>query len=99
MQAVANSGTQLKWKQVFQEVVFELDPTRLQPKLEAAQKAIEHRYCEVVSSRNTNPRELMELEDALRTISILGETRTAVLIRRPGATSAPGRAFSAEPDA
>ncbi|HEX3351923.1 MAG TPA: hypothetical protein VHS34_03805 [Terriglobales bacterium] len=73
MQIVANIGTQLKWKQVFQEAVFELDPTRLLPKLEAAQKAIEHRYCEVVSSRNTNPRELMELEDAMRTIRYLAK--------------------------
>ena len=73
MQVAANFGTQLKWKQVFQEAVFELDPTRLPSKLEAAQKAVEDRYCDVISSRGTNPRELMELEDALRTIRYLAK--------------------------
>ena len=29
MQIVSNAGTQLKWKQAFQDAVFELDPTRL----------------------------------------------------------------------
>ena len=37
MQVVANIPTQSKWKQKFQDAVFELDPTRLRPKLEAAQ--------------------------------------------------------------
>jgi len=72
MQAVANIGTQSKWKQTFQDAVFELDPTRLRPKLEAAQKAIEDRYCEV-SGRDAGSRELMELEDALRTIRYLAK--------------------------
>ncbi len=73
MQVVANIPTQSRWKQKFQDAVFELDPTRLRTKLEAAQKAIEDRYCEVVSSREAGPRELMELEDALRTIRYLAK--------------------------
>jgi hypothetical protein len=73
MQAIANIGTQSKWKQIFQEAVFELDPTRLKRKLEAAQKAVEDRYGEVVSGRGTSPRELMELEDAMRTIRYLAK--------------------------
>jgi hypothetical protein len=70
MQIVSNASTQLKWKQAFQEAVFELDPTRLQPKLDAAQKAIENRLSQVVSGE-TSSRELMELEDAKRTIRYL----------------------------
>jgi hypothetical protein len=70
MQIVSNASTQLKWKQAFQEAVFELDPTRLQPKLDAAQKAIENRLSQVVTGE-TSSRELMELEDAKRTIRYL----------------------------
>lgn len=73
MQVVANIPNQRKWKQTFQDAVFELDPTRLRPKLEAAQKAVEDRYCEVVSGGGAGPRELMELEDALRTIRYLAK--------------------------
>lgn len=73
MQIVANIPNQKKWKQTFQDAVFELDPTRLRPKLEAAQKAVEDRYCEVVSGGGAGPRELMELEDALRTIRYLAK--------------------------
>jgi multidrug resistance efflux pump len=71
MQIVSNASIQLKWKRAFQDAVFELDPTRLQPKLDAAQKAIEHRVAQVLSSGSNSPRELMELEDAKRTIRYL----------------------------
>ena len=71
MQTVSNVSVQLKWKQAFQDAVFELDPTRLRPKLDAAQKAIEHRLSQVLSSGSSTPRELMELEDAKRTIRYL----------------------------
>lgn len=71
MQIVSNASIQLKWKQAFQDAVFELDPTRLQPKLDAAQKAIDHRLSQVLSGGDTNPRELIELEDAKRTIIYL----------------------------
>ena len=71
MQIVSNISTQLKWKQAFQDAVFELDPTRLRPKLDAAQKAIEHRLSRVLSSTGTSPREVMELEDDKRTIRYL----------------------------
>ena len=73
MQIVSNAHTQAKWKQVFQEAVFELDPTRLQPKLEAANKAVEDRLFEVLSGGNAGPRELMELEDAKRTLQYLAK--------------------------
>jgi hypothetical protein len=70
MQIVSNASMQLKWKQAFQDAVFELDPARLQPKLDAAQKAIEDRLSQVVSEVTTS-REMMELEDAKRTIRYL----------------------------
>ena len=70
MQAVSNPITQTKWKQVFQDTLFELDPTRLQPKLKAAQKAIDERLA-VLSGGPSGCRELMELEDAKRTLQYL----------------------------
>jgi hypothetical protein len=73
MQAIANVAPQSKWKKAFQEAVFELNPTLLQPKLEAAQKAVEDRLGEVLSESGAVPRELMELEDALRTIRYLAK--------------------------
>jgi len=73
MQIVSKVSTQAKWKQVFQEAVFELDPTRLQPKLEAAHKAVDDRLFEVLSGGNAGPRELMELEDAKRTLQYLAK--------------------------
>jgi hypothetical protein len=73
MQTIANVSTHAKWKDVFQEAVFELDPTRLQPKLEAAQKAVEDHLGKVISGGGAGPRELMELEDALRTIRYLAQ--------------------------
>ena len=73
MQAFANVGSQVKWKQMFQDAVFELDPVRLQAKLEGAQKAVEDRLGEVISSGTGVPRELVELEDALRTIRYLAK--------------------------
>jgi Flp pilus assembly pilin Flp len=71
MQATQVSD-QTIWKQAFKNAVLELNPTRFQPKLEAAQKAIEDRLLEVRSGRGTDRRELMELEDAKRTILFLG---------------------------
>jgi hypothetical protein len=73
MQIVSNAGTQTNWKQAFQDAVFELDPTRLLPKLERAQRAIEDRLAEVHSGDSRVPRELMELEDAQRTIRYLAK--------------------------
>ncbi|MGH9504222.1 MAG: hypothetical protein ACRD20_15340 [Terriglobales bacterium] len=71
MQIVSKVSPQIKWKQAFQDAVFELDPTRLLPKLEEAQRAIEDRLSEVQSAGTAVPRELMELEDAKRTIRFL----------------------------
>jgi len=70
MQAM-HAGNQTMWRQAFKNAVLELDPTRLQPKLEAAVKAIEDRLLEVRSG-DSDHRELMELEDAKRTILFLG---------------------------
>ena len=60
MQVVANIPNQKKWKQAFQDAVFELDPTRLRPKLEAAQKAVsggldrlEKQYRRLAAARST----------------------------------------------
>ena len=58
------------WKQVYQEALFELDQTRFMPKLEAALKAVQDRLLEVRSDP-VDRRELMELEDAKRTIAFL----------------------------
>ena len=71
MQAT-HAGNQTRWKQAFKNAVLELDPTRLEPKLEAAQKAIGDRLLEVCSGGGTDRRELMELEEAKRTILFLG---------------------------
>jgi len=73
MQATTNFAPQSKWKQLFQEAVFELEPTRLQPKLAAAQQAVEHRLGEVLYGGGSTLREKMELEDALRTIRYLAK--------------------------
>ncbi len=73
MQILTNANTQTEWKQAFQDAVFELDPTRLLPKLQRAQKAIEERLTEVHSGDSSIPRELMELEDAQRTIRYLAK--------------------------
>ena len=59
------------WKQVYQDALFEVDETRLRPKLEAALKAVEDRLFEVRSDP-THRRELMELEFAKCTIVLLG---------------------------
>jgi len=72
MQAT-HAGNQAIWKQAFENAVLELDPTHLQPKLEAAQKAIEDRLLEVRSDGGADHQELMELEDAKRTILYLGK--------------------------
>jgi hypothetical protein len=72
MQAT-HAGNQAIWKQAFENAVLELDPTHLQPKLEAAQKAIEDRLLEVRSDGGADRQELMELEDAKRTIQFLGK--------------------------
>ncbi|PYV97133.1 MAG: hypothetical protein DMG89_15530 [Acidobacteria bacterium] len=66
-----HAGNENVWKQAFKEAVLELDPTRLQPKLEAAQAAIEHRLLQARTGQAANHQELMELQDARRTIQFL----------------------------
>ncbi|PYV70528.1 MAG: hypothetical protein DMG97_19055 [Acidobacteria bacterium] len=69
---VSPAMNQSVWKQAFQNAVFESDPIRIQPKLEAAQKAIEDRLSELRAGVSDH-RELMELEYAKCTISFLAE--------------------------
>ena len=63
----SHTNSPTMWKQVYQEALFESDPRLLPPKVEAAQKAIENRLL-AVRSGGTDRRELMELEDAKRTV-------------------------------
>jgi hypothetical protein len=67
---VSPANNQSVWKQVYQDALFEIDKARLRPKLEAALKAVQDRMFEVRSDP-TERRELMELEDAKRTIVFL----------------------------
>jgi len=67
------------WKQFYQDALFELDPTRLKPKLEAALNTVEERLFWLFELRSdpTRRRELVELEFAKRTIEFLrNEPRT-----------------------
>ena len=66
---VSQVNNQSVWKQVYQDALFEIDQTRLRTKLEAALKAVQDRMFEVRS--DPTGRELMELEDAKRTIVFL----------------------------
>jgi hypothetical protein len=59
------------WKMAYQEALFELDPTLLRHKLNAAQIAVDHRLFQVMLGEGTY-RELTELQDAKRTIEFLG---------------------------
>ena len=60
------------WKQAYQEALFEIDRVQLKPKLEAALKRVEDRLFEVRATP-THYHELIELEDARRTIVLLQE--------------------------
>jgi hypothetical protein len=72
--AISLKSNHSVWKQVYQDALFEVDQTRLRPRLEAALKAVEDRLSEVRSDPTpTDRRELMELEDAKRMIVFLGE--------------------------
>jgi hypothetical protein len=62
------ASNQTTWKHVYQEALFELDPTRLPAKLVAADKAVQDRLSELGAS---DRRELMQLEDAKRIIALL----------------------------
>jgi hypothetical protein len=70
MMTAIDTSTQPTWKQIFKDAVLELDPIQFKPKLEAAQKAIEDRLSRLCAE-GADHRELMELEDARRTISFL----------------------------
>ena len=67
---VSQASNQSAWKQAYQDALCELDQTRFRPKLEAALKAVQDRLLEVRSDPADRP-ELMELEDAKRTIAFL----------------------------
>jgi len=67
---VSQVNNQSVWKQFYQDALFEIDQTRLRPKLEAALKAVQDRLFEVHCDP-ADRRELMELDDAKRTIVFL----------------------------
>jgi hypothetical protein len=67
-----NSVDKKLWKRCLQDALFELDPQVLRGKLEAADKAIEMRRLELLSTANPDPLELAELMDGLHTLSALG---------------------------
>jgi hypothetical protein len=69
---VSPANNQSVWKQVYQDALLEIDKARLRPKLEAALKAVQDRMFEVRSDP-ADRSELMELEDAKRTIVFLGK--------------------------
>jgi len=79
---VSQASNQSVWKQVYQDALFEVDKTRLRPKLQAAMKAVEDRLFEVRSDP-TDRRELRDLEHARRTIAFLGnhELQTEETVR------------------
>jgi hypothetical protein len=64
---------QITWKRVYQDALFELDPTRLQPKLQAAHRAVEERLVELRSGGDSSARELTELTYAQYTLLYLQE--------------------------
>jgi hypothetical protein len=64
------ASNQTIWKQAYQEALFEIDPTRLPEKLEAADKAIRGRLSELCNGASDR-RELTQLEDAKQTIAVL----------------------------
>jgi hypothetical protein len=67
---VSQANNQSVWKHVYQDALLEVDKARLRPKLEAALKAVQDRLFEVHSDP-ADRRELMELDDAKRTIVFL----------------------------
>jgi hypothetical protein len=69
---VSQATNQSVWKQAYQDALFEVDQTRFRPKLEAALKEVEDRLFEVRSDP-ANRHEIMELQDAKRTIVLLRE--------------------------
>jgi hypothetical protein len=69
---ISVDSNQPAWKQAFQEALFEIDHVNLKPKLETALKRVEDRLFEV-RANPTHRHELIELEDARRTIVFLQE--------------------------
>jgi hypothetical protein len=63
MQA-SHASSQTMWKQVYQDALFESDPRLLQPKLQAARRAVEDRLLELRSGGDSDRRELLKLTEA-----------------------------------
>jgi hypothetical protein len=63
---VAQISTQDAWKRVYFDAIFELDPTGLITKLDAAERAIDERLIQALSTGTR--REFTELEEAKRVI-------------------------------
>jgi hypothetical protein len=69
---ISMDSNQPAWKQAYQQALFEIDAIELKLKLETAMKSVEDRLLEVRMDP-TRRRELIELEDARRTIMFLQE--------------------------
>jgi hypothetical protein len=69
---VSQASNQSTWKHFYQDALCEADRRRFISKLEAALKAVQDRLFEIRSDP-TDHRELMELEDAEKTIMFLRE--------------------------
>jgi hypothetical protein len=72
MQAV-HARSQTIWKQAYQQALFELEPNRLQSKLQMAQAAVESRLGELRSAGDREPREILELTNAQHILRYLQE--------------------------
>jgi len=67
MQA-SQSSNQTTWKEIYQDALFELDPTKVRSKLEAAKQAIEDRFAELYSNGVAPNSEVTQLCDAQRVL-------------------------------
>jgi hypothetical protein len=69
----SRTGSPTTWKQAYEDALLELDPRLLQPKLQAAQRAVEDRLLELRSDGDSNHREVLKLTDAQHTLRYLQE--------------------------
>jgi len=67
---ISVDNNQPAWKQAYQEALFEVNQVSLKPKLETALKRVEDRLFEL-RTNHMHRHELIELEDARRTIVFL----------------------------
>ena len=66
---VAQINIQDAWRRVYYDAIYELDPTGLRAKLDAAEKAVDERLIQALTTGTR--REFAELEEAKRVILVL----------------------------